>query len=95
MPRCTARRSGLMKLMTLPRADQADCLLTSGLVCPADLVGDLWGELALPRVRLTGDIWRPSLATAGTRVGLMTLPGRIEASWAWPVRVRGCPGVLC
>ena len=83
MPKRTARRSGLMKLMTLPRADQADCLLTSGLVCPADLVGDLWGELALPRVRLTGDIWRPSL------------PGRIEASWAWPVRVRGCPGVLC
>ena len=95
MPRRTARRSGLMKLMTLPRADQADCLLTSGLVCPADLVGELRGKRALPRVRLTGDIRRPSLATAGTRVGLMTLPGRIEASWAWPVRVQGCPGVLC
>ena len=52
------------------------------------------GKLALPGGRLTGETWRPSLATAGTRVGLMTLPGRFEAPWSWPTRARGCAGVL-
>ena len=58
---------------------------------PRDLVGELRGKLALPRVRLTEKTWRPSLATAGTQVGLMTLPGRFEAPSAWPVRVGVVP----
>ena len=60
----------LMKLMTLPRADQADCPTHKrpGPI-PRDLVGELLGKLALPKARLTGETWRPSLLTAGTRVG--------------------------
>ena len=59
-----------------------------------DLVGELREKLTLPRVRLTGETWTPSLATTGTQVALMTLPGRFEVPWSWQTRVRGCAGVL-
>ena len=55
---------------------------------PRDLVGELWGKVALPRVRLIGETWMPSLGTAGTQVGLMTLSDRFEASWSCPTRLR-------
>ena len=56
-----------MELMTLPRADQADCLLTSGLVYPAGpgwrAVGEAgvtegqadWGDLDA----IVADCWNP------------------------------------
>ena len=56
------------------------------------MVGELRRKLALPRVRLTGDTWDTIVAGYWNRVGLMTLLGRFEAPWLWPMRVQGCAG---
>ena len=53
--------------MTLPRADQADCLLTTALVYPTRPVVELQGKLVLPTGQanwgdlgaIVGEYWNP------------------------------------